>query len=277
MVAHYTDRKGTANELGKARIALHAEQNEDKNDFQNNFALLVELKGGTLDYSLIEQSLTQEETAAIKGIAQRAKKADIEAITVASDMNSEEFDAQKNVAPTQADSYRRYRYLTKQMTGLPYESVTESDVENFINDDIKRVVNLENLKASIPACQAWDRNNAITQELFKSKTSIKTVIEPMIKRLLSEEVIDTKIALRECEYLQQNAAELAANGIGNYTQIGSRPVTTIGNLVRQFGYKIAFSAQPFKDGKRIRIYQLQEIEHIHRYVDNRKLAGFNEI
>jgi hypothetical protein len=277
MVAHYTDRKGTANELGKARIALHAEQNEDKNDFQNNFALLVELKGGTLDYSLIEQSLTQEETAAIKGIAQRVKKVDVEAITVATDMTKEEFDAQKNVAPTQADSYRRYRYLTKQMTGLPYESVTESDVENFINDDIKRVVNLENLKASIPACQAWDRNNAITQELFKSKTSIKTVIEPMIKRLLSEEVIDTKIALRECEYLQQNAAELAANGIGNYTQIGSRPVTTIGNLVRQFGYKIAFSAQPFKDGKRIRIYQLQEIEHIHRYVDNRKLAGFNEI
>lgn len=276
-VAHYTDGKGSANELGKARIALHAEQNADKNDFQNNFALLVELKGGTLDYNLIDQSLTQEETAAIKGIAQRAKKADVEAITVATDMTTEEFETQKNVAPTQADSYRRYRYLTKKMTGLPHESVTKFDVENFINDDIKRVINLENLKASISACLAWDRNNAITQERFKSKTSIKKLIEPMIERLLAEEFIDTKIALRECEYLQQNAPELAANGIGNYTLIGSRPVTTLANLVRQFGYKIAFSAQPFKDGKRIRMYHLQEIEHIHRYVANRKLAGFNEI
>lgn len=70
-VAHYTDGKGVANELGKARIALHAQQNADKNDFQNNFALLVELKGGILDYSLIDQSLTQEETAAIKGITKR--------------------------------------------------------------------------------------------------------------------------------------------------------------------------------------------------------------
>jgi hypothetical protein len=237
----------------------------------------VELKGGTLDYSLIEQSLTKEETQAIKGISQRAKKADVEAITVATDMSSEEFDTQKNVAPTQADSHRRYRYLTKLMTGLPYAAVTESDIENFINDDIKRVINLENLKASIPACQAWDRNNALTQERFKSKTSIKTVIEPMIERLLSEDVIDVTVALRECEYLQQHAAELASNGIGNYTQIGSRPVTTLGNLVRQFGYKITFMTQPLKDGKRIRIYQLQEIEHIHRYVANRKLAGFNEI
>jgi hypothetical protein len=277
MVAHYTDRKGTANELGKARIALHAEQNADKNDFQNNFALLVELKGGTLDYSLIEQSLTQEETAAIKGIAQRAKKADVEAITVASDMSSEEFDAQKNVAPTQADSYRRYRYLTKQMAGLPYESVTKLDVENFINDDIKRVVNLENLKASIPACQAWDRNNAITQERFKSKTSIKTVIEPMIERLLSEDVIDATVALRECEYLQQHAAELASNGIGNYTQIGSRPVTTLANLVRQFGYKIGFLQMPRQDGKRVRQYQLEEIEHIHRYVSNREAADLSSV
>ncbi|MGB4497900.1 MAG: plasmid replication protein, CyRepA1 family, partial [Methylococcaceae bacterium] len=253
-VSHYTVGKGIANELGKARIALHAQQNADKNDFQNNFALLVELKGGTLDYSLIDQSLTQEETAAIKGITQRAKKADIEAITIATDMSSEEFDTQKNIAPTQADSYRRYRYLTKQMAGLPYAAITEFDVENFINDDFKRVMNLENLKASIPACQAWDKNNALTQERFKSKTSIKTLIEPLIERLLVEEFIDTKIALRECEYLQQHAPELAANGIGNYKHIGSRPVTTLANLVKQFGYKLGFKIQPRVDGKQMRRY-----------------------
>ncbi len=276
-VAHYTDGKGVANELGKARIALHAQQNADKNDFQNNFALLVELKGGVLDYSLIDQSLTQEETATIKGITQRAKKADIEAITVASDMSSEEFDAQKNVAPTQADSYRRYRYLTKQMAGLPYAAITESDVENFINDDIKRVVNLENLKASIPACQAWDKQNALTQNKAKSKTSIKVLIEPMIQRLLVEEYIDAHVALRECQYLQQHASELAINKIGNYQHIGSRPVTMLANLVRQFGYKIGFLQMPRQDGKRVRQYQLEEIEHIHRYVTNRQLAGLSSV
>jgi hypothetical protein len=277
VVAHYTDRKGGANELGKARIALHAEQNADKNDFQNNFALLVELKGGTLDYSLIDQSLTKEENAAIKGIAQRAKKADVQAIEKASDMTSEEFEVQKNIAPTQADSHRRYRYLTKQMAGLPYEKITEFDVENFVNDDTKRVINLENLKASIPACQTWDRDNALTKNKSKSKTAIKTLIEPMIQRLLGEEVIDAKVALRECEYLKQHAPELAANGIGNYTQIGSRPVTTIGNLVRQFGYKIDLLKVPRQDGKRVRQYRLEEIEHIHRYVTNRQLAGLNSV
>ena len=276
-VAHYTDGKGVANELGKARIALHAQQNADKNDFQNNFALLVELKGGTLDYSLIDQSLTQEETATIKGITQRAKKADVEAITVATDMSSEEFDAQKNVAPTQADSYRRYRYLTKQMAGLPYAAITESDVENFINDDIKRVVNLENLKASIPACQAWDKQNALTQNKAKSKTSIKVLIEPMIQRLLVEEYIDAHVALRECQYLQQHASELAINKIGNYQHIGSRPVTMLANLIKQFGYKFDFKVQPRVDGKQMRRYELQPIEHIHQYAANRKSIGLNSM
>jgi hypothetical protein len=103
------------------------------------------------------------------------------------------------------------------------------------------------------------------------------VIEPMIKRLLSEDVIDATVALRECEYLQQHAAELASNGIGNYTHIGSRPVTTLANVVRQFGYKIGFLHMPRQDGKRVRQYQLEEIEHIHRYVTNRQLAGLSSV
>lgn len=276
-VAHYTNRKGIANELGKARIALHAEKNADHNDFQNNFVLLVELKGGKLDYSLIDQSLTQEETAKIKGIAQRAKKADVENIMSASDMTAEEFETQKNIAPTQNESYRRYRYLTKKMTGLSHESITEFDVKNFIDDDLKKVIHLENLKASIPTCQAWDKKNAQTQKRSYSKTAIKKLIEPLIDRLLAEEFIDVNVALRECEYLKQNASELAANGIGHYTHIGSRPITTLANLVRQFGYKIGFIAQSLKDGKRVRLYELRKIEHIHQYVTNRQLAGFNEI
>ncbi len=277
IVEHYTDHKGGSNELGKARLALHAEKNADKNDFQNNFALLVELKGGVIDYDLIDETLTKEETAALKGLAQRAKKADVTDIKAATDMSDNEFEAQKNVAPTQEQSHRRYRYLTKKMTGLSYDNVTEFDVENFINDDFKRVVNLENLQANVLACQEWDRENALTQNKAKSKTSVKMLIAPMIDRLLAEEVIDVTVALRECEYLQQHAAELAANGIGNYTRIGSRPVTTLANLMRQFGYKIDFLQMPRKDGKRIREYKLQEIEHIHRYVTNRRFAGLSSV
>lgn len=192
-------------------------------------------------------------------------------------MTNEEFETQKNIASTQNESYRRYRYLTKKMTGLSHESITEFDVANFIDDDLKKVIHLENLKASIPTCHAWDKKNAQTQERSYSKTAIKKLIEPLINRLLAEEFIDVNVALRECEYLKQNAPELAANGIGHYTHIGSRPVTTLANLVRQFGYKIGLTSQPFKDGKRMRLYELQKIEHIHEYVANRQLAGFNEV
>ena len=270
IVEHYTEHKGGANELGKARIALHAEQNADKNDFQNNFALLVELKGGVIDYSLTDESLTKEDMAALKGIAQRVKKADIADITVATDMSDSEFETQQNVAPTQEQSNRCYRYLTKKMAGLPYESITEVEVEHFINDELKKVTNLENLKATLTTCQAWDKQNGLTQDKLKSKTSIKTVIEPLIERLLAEEIIDVNVALRECNYLNQHAAELAVNGIGNYSHIGSRPVTTLANLVKQFGYKIGLLNQPRKDGKRIRQYALQPISHIHQYVKNRQ-------
>ena len=263
--------------MGLARIALHAQQNADKNDFQNNFALLVEIKGGTIDYSLIDQSITPEENQTIKGVAQRAKKEDVENIMAAPDMTTTEFEAQKNIAPTQTESYRRYRYLTKRMAGLPHESITDFDVSKFIDGDTKRVENLETIQANLLSCQNADKQNAETQKRFCSKTSIKLLIEPMIERLKAEPFIDVNVAFRECEYLKQNAPELAANGIGNYSYIGSRPVTTLANLVRQFGYKIDLITQSSKDGKRLRLYRLLEVEHIHRYAANRKLAGFNEM
>jgi hypothetical protein len=55
------------------------------------------------------------------------------------------------------------------------------------------------------------------------------------QRLLAEKYIDANVALRKCKHLQQHPSELAVNKIGNYQYIGSRPVTMLANLMKQFG------------------------------------------
>ena len=161
------------------------------------------------------------------------------------------------------------------------------------------LINHENLHSAKSTRIAWDKSNHQTQDRSISKSSIYKVSHAVIvkgiaaetiknkarrkrwlmliekadpirsmaavKKRLSYVRLDTRSAAKICQYLKKNAAEIAANGLGNYDKNFKRSVQIVDGFIKQFGYEF-FEINRTENA---RIYCVRPIDYIDRYANNR--------
>jgi hypothetical protein len=266
--AHYVDAirvhgktAYVANELGHLRIELTAERNEDLNDFANNFVALAELKGMTIDYSEIQTAGAE--------VSKELKK-EVKETTVDKIINAPVIDDQtaKKLNGDKSRSYELDRHLTTVIAGTA--EITLDDVENVIyGKAISQVMNFETLQANIIELKQWDKENAITQNKTICKTSIHKLGNHVINELFKHDRVDRKTAQKLCDYLNDNAAEIAANGLGNYTRKSKNPLRTLGTFIEKFGHELIERERIGGRNEQERFFDFRVIDCIDRYTKNR--------
>jgi hypothetical protein len=265
----FTPKRGGGYELTElANLRLESQRaiNEDLNDFANNFLLLAELNG----YAINRDKSESAPEANTKGLAKRVKLQGIDAILAEEAIDAETAKTIENKqAPTQADSNKLDRYKTTVMTGLP--DIITDDVKHFINGASKQLTNYETAHTSIFECKKFDTDNVLTENKSSSKVSSHELFKLIIKPILDKRIIIDKVtAAAFCAVLKDNAAELAANGLGNYDKkTFTRPIVTLGNFIKRYGYELE-QVSHNRNGNRT--FEIKTIEHIERYAKQRKIA-----
>jgi phage/plasmid primase-like uncharacterized protein len=290
------------NELGLLRIELNAVNNHALNDYANNFYLLAEINGYTINRTPFDASVTMTTEiieSKTKGLGKRVKEATCERIKQ-SDTNTTKKTLSKH---KQNERDQLDKLATINMAGT--SDIDTDDIYRFKFKNVLPVLlNHENLYSAKSSRLAWDRVNHVTQDKSFSKSSlhklsftviVKGIAAPTIKnktrrkrwlelvlkadsmramqavnKRLSKARLDTRQAAKLCQYLKANAPEIAANGLGNYDREFQRPMQILGSFIQHFGYE---NIEVFKsNGKHL--YAVQPIDYIERYATNR--AGLKE-
>jgi hypothetical protein len=287
------------NELGSLRIALNSVNNHALNDYANNFYLLAEINGYTINRKPIDASVTMDREitkTATKGLGKKVKEATCQRII-------------EKITPNAAVAEKLSKHKQDQRDQLDKLATEEMAGSNQIDiDDIFRfkfggampvLINHENLHSAKSTRIAWDKSNHQTQDRSISKSSIYKVSHAVIvkdiaaetiknkarrkrwlmliekadpirsmaavKKRLSHVRLDTRSAAKICQYLKKNAAEIAANGLGNYDRNFKRSVQIVDGFIKQFGYEF-FEINRTENA---RIYCVKPIDYIDRYANNR--------
>lgn len=212
--------------------------------------------------------MTDAPEANTKGLATRVKEIIVNDIFTADIIDKTTADRlEAKQAPTQTDSDQLDRFKTTVMTGI--DKISSDDVKNFVSGAMKQLINHETAHAALFECRQFDTKNSFTENKSTSKVSTHELFNFIIKPILDDGiVIDNVTAAKFCELLKENAAELAANDLGDYTaKTFKRPVRVLGNFIRLYGYKVEQVSNTHNEGK---TFKIVTIEHIERYAKQRK-------
>ena len=285
------------NELGLLRIELNAVNNHALNDYANNFYLLAEINGYTINRTPFDASTTMTTEiieSKTKNLGKKIKETTCERIHK-TDVNAttKKLSKHKQTERDQLD-----KLATINMAGTP--EIDTDDIYRFKFKNVLPVLlNHENLFSSKASRSAWDRVNSETQDKAISKSSlhklghtviVKGIAASTIKnksrrkrwldlvakadsvramqavnKRLSKARLDARQAAKLCRYLKENSAEIAANGLGNYNREFQRPMQILGSFIQHFGYE---NIEVFKSNAK-HLYALQPVDYIGKYAANR--------
>lgn len=271
--ARYMERNSNGtfspSELGNLRIDLYSRSNADMNDFANNFILLAEINGMTINYDRANEEIYWLEAEKLKGLSGRVKEKTVDTIFASEVITESEAEAlgEKN-ALTQAETNKLKRHMTTKMVGL--ETIEREDVKNF-ESGMMKVLGLYEIFESEPAeLMMWDKANYTTKDKRYSKTSLNRLLVDLFDVAASDGlIVSQKTAGKFCNALKKNAAELAANGMGNYNKTMFKcPMKTMKSFMKRFGFELENHGRETK-GDRKEIFLLKENETIRRYASNR--------
>jgi hypothetical protein len=255
-------------ELGQLRIDLYSRVNTDLNDFANNFVFLAEINGMTINYGRAENELDFIEAERLKGLSSRVKDKTVDDIfnsEVISELDAEQLSEKQ--ALTQVETDKLKRHFTTKMVGL--ETIERDDVNNFVGGMMKVVGLYEIWQAEPSQLLTWDNENHKTKDKRYSKTSLNRLLVALFDVAASDGLTVTeKTATKFCNALKKNAAELAANGMGNYNKTFKRPMMTMSIFLKRFGLELVEDKQ-LGTGNRERVYLLKENKTVARYAANR--------
>lgn len=253
------------NELGWLRVNHIANKHEDLNDHPNTVLILADLKGMTIDYSELHNDINPEEAENQKGLAKRVKEqraTDIIEAEVIDTLKVQHL-SEKN-ALTQSESNQLDRYLATKMAGT--HDIDIDDARNFLKGSAAILTNYEIIHANIEKLKSDDRENALTQNKLQSKSSLHKIFNAVLDAVKDDDRIEAKTATKACNVLEKYAAELAANGFGDYRKPAKDSVKRLNNFLKKIGYKL----DPSLKTEWERFYQVKPIEHIQRYASNRE-------
>jgi len=254
-------------ELATLKINITRANNEDKNDFANNFLLLAELNGFSINRDLIAQI---PDNPTFNQLADRVKKQLIENEFTAEAIPEAEAKQLKD-SGKQSDSNKVNRFYTTVMAGT--DDITRLDVENRRKGAMAQLANYETVNGSIDDARKVDIDNQITLNKSSSRLSIFHLFKLITESLLNDGVIINKEnAGAACERLTENAAELVVNGLGNYSKRAKKPIITLSRFLKRFGYELV---EVSRDRHGLRTYILEVNTDIKRYAENRQALKLN--
>jgi hypothetical protein len=276
--AHYTEAVRingytayVPNELGRMRIELMAARNQDLNDAANNVVMLAQIKGLKINY---ENQIVIDDSNHSKGLSAQVKQKTIDATLAAKHLDDAQAKVIESRPTTQAQSDSLNRYKTTVMTGKSHDVLTADDVERLLyKKTMAQVINFETLTANSAELRQWDKQNALSQNKTQCKLSIQALGNAVIEPLKNLEFIDVHTARQLCVYLNDNAAEIGANGLGNYSKKSKYPVRTLGTFTEKFGYKLLEKCTRGARGQQLCCYELVPIDYVAEYAANRQMKN----
>jgi hypothetical protein len=284
------------NELGLLRISSSAIKNHALNDYANNFYLLAEINGYAINRIKNSTSTSDHIKEVTKGFAAKVKEETDDRIFNAPDVDA--IQAEKLSKHKQAERDQLDKFATKQMKGS--DVIDRDDIHRFKFDGVmKKLINHETVHASKKDCIAADEINHVTQDRSQYKTSIRKLSRSVIveriaaetiknksrrkrwlaliekadplrsmkalEKRLSKARLNTRSAAKVCKFLKANAAEIAANGLGNYDRDFKRYSQALDGFINQFGYEI----EEVDRDESNREYLIKPIDYVKEYATNR--------
>lgn len=209
---------------------------------------------------------------------------------------------------TTEESYIYERHLVEEMVGATAHTdeeletlnnreddvITDDDITNYQDGMLARVQNRELMSVDIEELKKIDQDNHQKGKRHRRKTVSRWLIDTLLDALgqytttksltnnktgvisFSEHAFDRKIAAKICDkVLTQNAAMLAANGYADYSKPIDRPVQTLRNIFKHYGYNISWIGRD-GDGERLRWFEIVENAEVTKHCLARALNRRNK-
>lgn len=291
-------------ELAQRNYRALAQRNTDLNDLENSILLHLENVGFEVTHAIPEPAAVQK----IVGLTEAVKAEQAAEILAAPSIISS--DAEKLAAEKQnhtSEQSRIYeRHAVEDMIGVTAHTldqlerlkrsrahnsdpVNEKHVSDYQNGMMARILNRELMSVDVEDLKQIDRDNHTKGKRNRRKTIVRMLIDKLLlsveqhatsKSFTNEKTgvtkasgraFDKHIAARICtEVLQEHAADLAANGYADYNKTIERPVQTLRNIVKQYGYNLNCIGRD-GDGDRLRWFEIVEDAEITAHCANREL------
>ena len=280
-------------ELSHRNFLALVQRNEDLNDLENSILLHLENIGFEVKHAIPE---TKQK---IVGLSEDMKVEQAKAIKAAKSVTSPQFvalSANKQNFTTE-ESYIYERHQVEDMVGATAHTeaqleklnqqnteivrgITDQDITDYQAGMLSRIHNRELMAADVEELKKLDQENHSRGKRQRRKTVARWLIDSLMDAVeehsttksmtnsktgvtnSSDRAFNKHIAAQICEeVLTQNAAMLVANGYADYSKPIERPVPTLRNIFKNYGYNLNTLGRD-GDGERLRWFEIVEDEVI---------------
>jgi hypothetical protein len=283
------------------------QRNEDLNDLENSILIHLENIGFDVKHEI------PETVQKIVGLSEDVKIEQAKAIKEAASVTSSGFAAlsENKQHFTTEQSYIYERHLVEDMVGATAHTdaqlerlnqqndevvrgITDDDITNYQDGMLTRIQNRELMSVDIEELKQIDQENHHKGKRQRRKTVSRWLIDSLLDALdrhsttksltnsktgvisFSDNAFDKHIAAIICdEVLTQNAAMLVANGYADYSKPVERPVQTLRNIFKPYGYNINWIGRD-TNGDRFRWFEIVEDDVITKHCIARAINRRNK-
>jgi phage/plasmid primase-like uncharacterized protein len=291
-------------ELSQRHYRALAQRNADLNDLENSILLHLENIGFEVTHAIPEPAAVQK----IIGLTEAVKAEQAKEILAADSITSTSFKelSANSQNFTSEQSRTADRHMVEDMIGATAHTpeqleqleklrdsnadpVTEKHITDFQSGMLARILKRELMLVDVDDLKELDRENHNKGKRNKRKSVDRMLIDDLLvsveknatnKSFTNEKTGATKASGRAfdkttaaiiCdEVLRANCAELAANGYSDYSKPPERPVQTLRNIFKQYGYNLNCVGRD-GDGDRLRWFEIVEDDEISTHVANREI------
>ena len=291
-------------ELSQRHYRALAQRNADLNDLENSILIHLENISFEVIHDIPEPASVQK----IVGLTEAVKAEQAKEILAADSITSTSFKelSANSQNFTSEQSRTADRHMVEDMMGATAHTqekldklnelrdsnadpVTEKHISDFQSGMLARILKRELMLVDVDDLKELDRENHNKGKRNKRKSVDRMLIYDLLvsveknatsKSFTNEKTGVTKASGRAfdkttaaiiCdEVLRANCAELAANGYSDYSKPIERPVQTLRNIFKQYGYNLNCVGRD-GDGDRLRWFEIVEDEEISTHCANREI------
>lgn len=286
-------------DLSKRHYRALAQRNADLNDLENSILLHLENIGFEVRHDIPAPASVEK----IDGLTEAVKAEQAAEIKKARSITSSEFvtlSANQNLTSEESNVYDRH--MVESMAGVEAHTdaqleqlnnqhddvITDDDITNYQSGMLSRIQNRELMLVDVEELKEHDRENHHKGKRHRRKTVVRMLIDKLVdavdqratdKIFINEKTgvtkargraFDKTIAAKICaEVLQDNCADLAANGYADYSKPIERPVQTLRNIFKQYGYNLNCLGRD-GDGDRLRWFEIIQDDEVSTYCAKRE-------
>ncbi len=290
-------------ELSQRCLSALAQRNADLNDLENSILLHLENIGFEVIHDIPEPASVQK----IVGLTEAVKAEQAKEILAADSITSSSFKelSANSQNFTSEQSRTADRHMVEDMIGATAHTpeqleqleklrdsnadpVTDNHIADFQSGMLTRILKRELMLVDVDDLKEIDRENHNKGKRNKRKSVDRMLIDDLLvsveknatgKSFTNEKTGVTKASGRAfdktiasiicAEVLQANCADLSRNGYSDYSKPVERPVQTLRNIFKQYGYNLNCVGRD-GDGDRLRWFEIIEDDEISTHCANRE-------